>query len=64
LVEELRGGTFLRAEVLRHWESYVKADQITRFFSRRARANPRDVVAVFPRHAEAPVGVVEKEVTE
>src|SRR5438094_8956928 len=34
LVEEMRGGTFLRTEVLRHWESYVKADQITRFFSR------------------------------
>src|SRR5207245_6590601 len=34
LIDELRGGTFLRTEVLRHWESFVGADQITRFFSR------------------------------
>ena len=35
MFEELRGGTFLRTEVLRHWESYVKADQITPLYSRK-----------------------------
>jgi energy-coupling factor transporter ATP-binding protein EcfA2 len=63
LFEELRGGTFLRAEVLRHWESYVKADQITRFFSRGLGRLRGTIVAVFRGMPEAPVGVVEKEVT-
>src|SRR5207237_6927601 len=63
LVEELRGGTFLRTEVLRHWESYVKADQITRFFSRGLGRIRGTIVAVFRGMPEAPVGVVEKEVT-
>ena len=31
--EELRGGTFLRAEALRQWQAFVGADEITRFFS-------------------------------
>src|SRR5439155_499385 len=63
LLEELRGGTFLRTEVLRHWESYVKADQITRFFSRGLGRIRGTIVAVFRGMPEAPVGVVEKEVT-
>jgi hypothetical protein len=63
LFEELRGGTFLRAEVLRHWESYVKADQITRFFSRGLGRIRGTIVTVFRGMPEAPVGVVEKEVT-
>jgi hypothetical protein len=63
LFDELRGGTFLRTEVLRHWESYVKADQITRFFSRGLGRIRGTIVAVFRGMPEAPVGVVEKEVT-
>jgi hypothetical protein len=63
LLEELRGGTFLRSEVLRHWESYVKADQITRFFSRGLGRIRGTIVAVFRGMPDAPVGVVEKEVT-
>ena len=63
MLEELRGGTFLRTEVLRHWESYVKADQITRFFSRGLGRIRGTIVAVFRGMPEAPVGVVEKEVT-
>ncbi|HEV8534934.1 MAG TPA: GTPase domain-containing protein [Candidatus Limnocylindria bacterium] len=62
LLEDLRGGTFLRAEVLRHWESYVKADQITRFFSRGLGRIRGTIVAVVRGMPEAPVGVVEKEV--
>jgi energy-coupling factor transporter ATP-binding protein EcfA2 len=63
LLEDLRGGTFLRTEVLRHWESYVKADQITRFFSRGLGRIRGTLVAAFRGMPEAPVGVVEKEVT-
>src|SRR5207249_2167012 len=63
LFEELRGGTFLRAEVLRHWESYVKADQITRFFSRGLGWIRGTIIAAIRGMPEAPVGVVEKEVT-
>ena len=33
LRERLAGGTFLRAEALRQWQSFVGADEITRFFS-------------------------------
>ena len=63
LFEELRGGTFLRTEVLRHWESYVKADQITRFFSRGLGRIRGTIIAAIRGMPEAPVGVVEKEVT-
>src|SRR6266550_861020 len=63
LFEELRGGTFLRTEVLRHWESDVKADQITRFFSRGLGRIRGTIIAAIRGMPEAPVGVVEKEVT-
>jgi energy-coupling factor transporter ATP-binding protein EcfA2 len=63
LFDELRGGTFLRTEVLRHWESYVKADQITRFFSRGLGRIRGAIVTAIRGMPEAPVGVVEKEVT-
>src|SRR5437867_3912637 len=63
LFEELRGGTLLRTEVLRHWESYVKADQITRFFSRGLGRIRGTIITAIRGMPEAPVGVVEKEVT-
>src|SRR5436309_10707295 len=63
LFEELRGGTFLRTEVLRHWESYVKADQITRFFSRGLGRLRGTIVTAIRGMPEAPVGVMEREVS-
>jgi len=63
LIEELRGGTFLRTEVLRHWESYVKADQITRFFSRGLGRLRGTIITAIRGMPEAPVGVMEREVT-
>jgi 50S ribosome-binding GTPase len=63
LTDELRGGTFLRTEVLRHWESFVKADQITRFFSRGLGRLRGTIIATIRGMPEAPVGVVEREVT-
>ena len=63
LLEEMRGGTFLRTEVLRHWESYVKADQITRFFSRGLGRLRGTIVTAIRGMPEAPVGVMEREVS-
>ena len=63
LVEEMRGGTFLRTEVLRHWESYVRADQITRFFSRGLGRLRGTIVTAIRGMPEAPVGVMEREVS-
>ena len=63
LVEEMRGGTFLRTEVLRHWESYVKADQITLFFSRGLGRLRGTIVTAIRGMPEAPVGVMEREVS-
>jgi hypothetical protein len=63
LSDELRGGTFLRSEVLRHWESFVKADQITRFFSRGLGRIRGTIIAAIRGMPEAPVGVVQREIT-
>ena len=63
LIDELRSGTFLRTEVLRHWESFVKADQITRFFSRGLSRIRGTLLAAVKGTPQAPVGVVEREVT-
>ena len=63
LIDELRGGTFLRTEVLRHWESFVGADQITRFFSRGLGRFRGTVVAAIRGMPAAPTRVVEREVT-
>jgi energy-coupling factor transporter ATP-binding protein EcfA2 len=63
LLEELRSGTFMRTEVLRHWESFVKADQITRFFSRGLGRLRGTILAAIKGTPEAPVGLVEREVT-
>ncbi len=34
LTEELRGGTFLRAEVLRQWQDFIGAGQVARFLAK------------------------------
>ena len=41
LQDELRHGRFLREEALRHWQAYVGADQVTRFFSAGHRSRAR-----------------------
>ncbi len=58
---ELRGGRFLREEVLRQWQSFVNADQITRFFSSGIGRLRGAIVAAFRGTPVAPVGVVERE---
>ncbi len=59
--DDLRGGRFLREEVLRQWQSFVNADQITRFFSSGIGRVRGAIVAAFRGTPVAPVGVVERE---
>lgn len=61
LGQALRGGVLLRAEVLRRWNDFVGADQVTRFISSglgRLRALLLTAVRGAPN---APVAVVEEE---
>ncbi|CAN5193489.1 hypothetical protein BH18CHL2_BH18CHL2_06800 [soil metagenome] len=60
---DLRGGRFMREEVLRQWQSFVNADQITRFFSTGIGRVRGAVVAALRGTPAAPVGVVERETT-
>ena len=57
LQDEISHGTFLREEALRHWQSYVGADQITRFFSEGIGRLRGAIAAVF-RPATAPIAEV------
>lgn len=57
LRQELARGTFLREEALRHWQDYVGADQITRFFSEGIGRIRGAIAAVF-RPVTAPVAEV------
>jgi energy-coupling factor transporter ATP-binding protein EcfA2 len=63
LHDELRGGRFLREEVLRQWLSYVGADQVTRFFSSGIGRLRGSVLALFRGTPSAPVAAVEEEAT-
>jgi energy-coupling factor transporter ATP-binding protein EcfA2 len=57
LADEIRHGTFLREEALRHWQTYVGADQITRFFS-EGIGRVRGAIAAIFRPATAPVAEI------
>jgi energy-coupling factor transporter ATP-binding protein EcfA2 len=61
LLDELRSGRFLREEVLRHWHDFVRADQITRFFSSGIGRISGTLLALFRGTPAAPVAVVEKQ---
>ena len=60
---ELARGTFLREEALRHWQAFVGADQITRFFS-EGIIKIRGAIAAVLRPASAPVAEVRAATTE
>ena len=53
LQEEVSHGRFLRQEAVRHWQAYVGADQITRFFS-EGIGRVRGTIAAIFRPATAP----------
>ena len=63
LRQELRQGTFLREEALRHWQSFVGADQVTRFFS-QGIGRIRGALAQMIRPATAPVAEVRAATTD
>ena len=63
LRSELGRGTFLREEALRHWQQFVGADQITRFFS-QGIGRVRGAIAAIFRPATAPVSEVQAATTE
>jgi energy-coupling factor transporter ATP-binding protein EcfA2 len=63
LRQELARGTFLREEALRHWQAFVGADQVTRFFS-EGIGRVRGAIAAIFRPATAPVAEVRAATTD
>jgi energy-coupling factor transporter ATP-binding protein EcfA2 len=63
LREELGRASFLREEALRHWQRFVGADQITRFFS-HGIGRIRGAIAALVRPARAPVSEVRAATTD
>ena len=63
LQDEVSHGRFLREEALRHWQAYVGADQITRFFS-EGIGRVRGAIAAILRPATAPVAEVRAATTD
>lgn len=60
LRERLTGGTVLREEVIRHWHSFVGADQVTRLFSSGIGRVRGTVLAAIRGTPPAPVAVVQQ----
>ena len=63
LRQELAQGTFLREEALRRWQSFVGADQMTRFFSEGIGRIRGAIAAVF-RPATAPIAEIRASTTD
>ena len=63
LQDEVSHGAFLREEALRHWQVYVGADQITRFFS-EGIGRIRGAIAAMIRPVKAPVAEVRAATTD
>jgi hypothetical protein len=63
LRDEVARGTFLREEALRQWQTFVGADQMTRFFS-QGIGRVRGAVAAVLRPATAPVAEVRAATTD
>jgi hypothetical protein len=63
LRDEISHGRFLREEALRHWQAYVGADQITRFFA-DGIGRVRGAIAAILRPATAPVAEVRAATTD
>jgi energy-coupling factor transporter ATP-binding protein EcfA2 len=63
LESELRGGRFLREEVLRNWQAFVGADQVTRLFSSGIGRIRGAILTLLRGTPPAPIAVVEQETT-
>ena len=61
LGHELQGGVMLRAEILRSWNEFVGADQVTRFISTGLGRLRAMVLTAFRGTPAAPVSAVEDE---
>ncbi len=64
MLDRLFSGSFLRAEIIRNWHSFVGADQVTRFFSDRIGQLRGAVSAVLRRGPKAPVAEVQQGATD
>ena len=60
LRERLTGGTVLREEVIRHWHSFVGADQVTRLFSTGIGRVRGTLLAAVRGTPAAPVALVQQ----
>jgi energy-coupling factor transporter ATP-binding protein EcfA2 len=63
LEAELHGGRFLREEVLRNWQAFVGADQVTRLFSSGIGRIRGAIVTLLRGSPPAPIAIVEEETT-
>jgi energy-coupling factor transporter ATP-binding protein EcfA2 len=63
LRQELAQGTFLREEALRRWQTFVGADQMTRFFS-EGIGRVRGAIGAIFRPAAAPVAEIRAATTD
>jgi energy-coupling factor transporter ATP-binding protein EcfA2 len=63
LNDEIQHGKFLREEALRHWQAYVGADQVTRFFS-QGIGRVRGAIAAVLRPTTAPVAEIRAATTD
>ena len=63
LEDELRKGAFLREEILRQWQAFVGADEITRFFARGIGRVRGALLARLRGTPAAPVALVQHEAT-
>jgi len=61
LSQSLRGGVLFRAEVLRRWNDFVGADQVTRFISSGIGRLRAMLLSAFRGAAAAPIADVEEE---
>jgi hypothetical protein len=59
LTDELRGGRWLREEVIRQWHSFVGADQITRLFSSGIGRVRGTITSLIRGTPPAPIAAVE-----
>jgi energy-coupling factor transporter ATP-binding protein EcfA2 len=63
LEAELQDGRFLREEVLRNWQTFVGADQVTRLFSSGIGRIRGAIVTLLRGAPPAPIAIVEEETT-
>jgi energy-coupling factor transporter ATP-binding protein EcfA2 len=64
MLERLYSGSFLREEVVRHWHSFVGADQVTRYFAKGIGQVRGTLTALLRRAPRAPVDAVQQGATD